>query len=320
MKRATVLAAAVLLSACNAKKITPAEAQNAVQAAGDLHIAAPVSATGLAKPSLPGGAVTDSVAGTPSRFRADTRGLALVFNGTVAWSLGLVRFVTAFPPTHCGTDTCTWGPWSDALATVEWRLTVTKVDDHRFDYAFAGHLKAHAADPFIDVMTGTAYPAGPLRGHGTFTVDRDAALALGTPATDTGKLAVTWSNESGVTIDATFTGFTYTDNNNHLGNARYAYVESATQGDLQVAFRDRSVSPEATLGLHSRWIIPTGEGRGDAAVDTGTTAYAASECWSGSAAGFLVTWWTSNIPGDLPSGDAALCAFPGVAVPPFAAP
>jgi hypothetical protein len=123
-----------------------------------------------------------------------------------------------------------------------------------------------------------------------------------------------------VSIDATFLGFTDTNNGNALGNARYAYAATATQGDLQVAARNRSASPETTLGLHSRWVIPTGEGRGDAVVDTGTATYGASECWSGSAGGFLVTYWTSDIPGDTTSGSDTACAVPGSAVPPFPAP
>jgi hypothetical protein len=143
MKRAIIALAAMLLGACNAAtRISAEEAANAVQAAVGAQITPPVTSAGAVKGAPVSSAVADSVAGDPSQFRRDTRALAIVFNGTVAWSLGLVSLVTHFPPTSCSTDTCTWGPWSDALATVEWRLTVTKVEDRHFDYAFAGHLKA----------------------------------------------------------------------------------------------------------------------------------------------------------------------------------
>ena len=310
MKRALVLLTAAALSACAQKeKISVDEARAAVQSANGIQIAAPGAAATA-------GAQASTV-GDPSGYRGATRALAVAFNGTVAWSVGLVRLVVAFPPTECKDDTCTWGPWSDALAAVEWKLSVTKVERGHFEYAFSGHLKSQPTAPFVAVMSGTAYPESSLRGHGSFVIDNEAARALG--SADTGRLEATYDNRSGLSIGATYTGLT-DGNTGDVGNARYSYTASATQGDLQVAFRNTTADPDATLSLHSRWVIPTGEGRGDASFTQGLLTYNASECWSGSSQGFQVVYWTSNDPAQPTSGNEADCAFSGAQPPSFSAP
>ncbi len=308
MKRALVLLSAALV-ACGQNKIDADEARSAVQSANGIQIAAPgvVSVAGAQA----------SVVGDDSSYRKSTRFLSVAFNSSVAFPLGLVRLVVAFPPTSCQDDACTWGPWSDALAAVEWKLTVTKVAKGHFTYVFAGHLKAQPTAAFVTVMSGTAYPESRLRGHGSFVIDLDAAQALG--ETDTGRLEASYDNRSGLSIEATLVGFT-DQNDGTLGNARYAYLETATLGDLQVAFRNRSANPEATLALHSRWVIPTGEGRGDAYFTQGPLAYNASECWSGSAQAFQVVYWNSNDPAQPESGVESACAFTGAQPPSFQAP
>jgi hypothetical protein len=200
---------------------------------------------------------------------------------------------------------------------VEWKLSVTKVEHGHFTYAFQGHLRAQPAQPFVTVMTGTAFPESALRGHGDFSIDMDAAASLG--GTDTGKLTASYDNRGGLSIEATFLGFTDRSNGN-VGNARYAYLASATQGDLQVAFRNVTADPDATLALRSRWVIPTGQGRGDATFTQGLLTYDASECWSGATAGFKVVYWTSNDPGQPASGNAADCAYDAAQAPAFPAP
>lgn len=316
MKRAILLVAALASAACGkVSPITADEARDAVQSAEGVKIAAP-GAAAAAVEGQPG--VAYSVAGDPSAFRLHTRNLAIVFNGATAWALGLVRLVVAFPPTECKDHSCTWGPWFNPLEPLEWRLTVTKVADGEFDYAFSGHLRATAGAPWVDVMTGTAFPRSRFRGHGSFVIDGDA-LALLDPSKDPGKLSVTWSNEANLSIDATFVGFLDRNNNNHKLNARYAFAESATEGDLKFAFRDLTAGSEAHLKIHSRWVIPTGQGRADARVTNGVLTFSASECWSPAPA-FQVVYWTSNDPAQPPSGDPALCAYPLADVPTFDAP
>lgn len=318
-KRAILLAAACAVAACakNDKPITVEEARSAVQSANGIQMAAPEVA--LAVEGKTEGTVALSAAGSTSTYRIFTRNLAFAFNGVTGFSLGLVRLIVAFPPTECKDSTCTWGPWSNALDPVEYRLTVTKVADGEFDYGFAGHRKSPAGSPWVTVMSGTAFPKSHLVGHGTFVIDAEAALALD-PTGDSGTLSVTWSNEAGNSIQATFVGLTDRNNANHVVNARYSYSDSATQGDLQLAFRDLTADPDATLKLHSRWVIPTGEGRGDAFFTKPPASYNASECWNGSAAGFTVAYWTSSDPSQPASGDPALCAFAEAVPPTFDAP
>jgi len=317
MKRAILLIAALSLVACGKNDITADEARSAVQSAEGIKMEAP----GAAAPMVAGQSdVAYSVAGDPSAFRVHTRNLALAFNGTTAFALGLVRLIVAFPPTACKDSTCTWGPWSNALEPVEWRLTVTKVADGQFEYAFAGHLRAAPGSAWVDVMTGTAFPKSRFRGHGTFVIDGDAALALD-PTRDPGKLSVTWSNEAGIAIEAAFVGLVDRNNGDHKVNARYAYTDNATAGDLKLAFRDLTATSVGHLKIHSRWVIPSGEGRADAMVSNGLLTFTASECWSSAASGFKVVYWTSNDPAQPPSGDAAQCAYAQAAdIPTFDAP
>lgn len=313
MNRAfAVVAAAALAVGCNQKKdITAEEARTAVQSQDGVQISAP----GATAPTSMG-ASEYSVAGTSSEYKRVTRALAATFNGAVVWSLGIVKLVVAFPPTSCKDDTCTWGPWAAGpLAPAEWKLTVTKVADGEFDYAFSAHLRSQPSAPFVPVLYGTAFPKSRLVGHGSFTVDLEAGRAFDDANTDTGRLDVTWSNESDIQVGATFTGCT-DKSNGHRSDAKYAYSQSATQGDLQLAVRDNSATPApATLQLHSRWMMDTGAGRGDAYFDQGVVSYDASECWSGFADGFQVVYWSSNSPALPPSGSESACAFAPAAPP-----
>ena len=307
MTRTIQLLGAALLTACGGTgKLTAEEVRSALPQASDAQINAPNStqtaqATSTGRVALAAGtdARTLSVVGQVSPYFATTVTLAVAVNGSVAWSLGVLRTVVLFPPTSCTADTCTWGPGSHPLDPRDWMLVVTKVDDH-YDYRLSGQLKAQPTG-FVVILSGTAYPgAAPYRGHGSFNVDHEAAQALG--FAETGTLDVSYDNRADLSIGATRLGFT--GSNLHVGNAVYQYAESATGGDLEVAFHD--LTQEARLALHSRWNL-AGAGRGDAAFLNGVVDVSASECWSAAADGFLVVYYDDGL--GVPVGDESACAF-----------
>lgn len=305
MTRTILLLGAALLTACGGTgKLTAEEVRNALPQPSNAQINAPTAAVAQAQPqaravALVAGAEVKSTVGDLSPYFVSTVTLAVAVNGSVAWSLGVLRTVVLFPPTSCAADTCTWGPGSHPLDPRDWMLVVTKVDDH-YDYQLSGQLKAQP-NGFIAILGGTAYPGtAPLRGHGSFRVDHDAAQALG--FSETGTLDVSYDNRVDLSIGAARLGFTGHDL--HTGNAVYQYAERATGGDLEVAFHDLTL--DARLALHSRWDL-AGAGRGDAAFLSGIVEVSASECWSSAATGFKVVYYDDSLVD--PVGDEGACAF-----------
>lgn len=319
MTRALVLFVA-LLAACGNAKLNPDDARAALPQQGDSQIGAPTATVAAA--GAPAGVGTmnaspASVAGDVSGYFVSTVTLAVAVNGSVAWSLGVLRAVVESPPTECDAASCTWGPGSHPLDPRDWKLVVTTAGDH-FDYALSGELKSQPTG-FVTVLSGSAWPgASPRKGHGTFLVDLDSAQALG--FTGTGTLEVSYDNRTDLSIGATFLGFTAQDTG-HKGNAVYAYAESATGGDLQVAFHDLTAAVDPELALHSRWNL-AGAGRGDAAYAQTTPAlsYTASECWSAAAATppFRVVFYVDSTLAT--SGAESDCAFSPAAPPTLSAP
>jgi hypothetical protein len=308
MTRTIFLLAVALLAACGGGKLTADEVRNALPQPQNAQINAPTAtaAAAQAKAAAPTGAQARSAVGQLSPYFVDTVTLAVVVNGSVAWSLGVLRAVVdTFPPTSCAADSCTWGPGSHPLDPRDWKLVVTRVGDH-FDYQLSGQLKSQP-NGFVAILSGSAYPSGmPHRGHGSFQVDHDAAQAIG--YTDTGTLDVTYDNRADVSVGATALGFTGADT--HTGNAVYQYAESATGGDLEVAVHDLTL--DSRLALHSRWNL-AGAGRGDAAFLSGTVDVSASECWSAAADGFKVVFYDDSLV--VPVGVETDCAFMPAAPP-----
>lgn len=313
MKRALVLGA-VLVAACSSPKLDPDAVRGALPQSASTQIAAPTATGGAAAAGALGAGgdlAPASAVGDVSGYFVSTVTLAVAVNGSVAWSLGVLEAVVAMPPTSCKEDSCTWGPGSHPLDPRDWKLTVTRAGDH-FTYDLAGQLKS-APTGFVTVLSGAAWPgAAPHRGHGSFLVDHEAGKALG--FTDTGTLEVEYDNRTDLSIGATFLGFTDANAPYHVGNAVYAYAESPTGGDLQVAFHDLTSTADPRLALHSRWALD-GAGRGDAAYSQASpaAAYSAAECWSPATTSppFRVVFYLDS--SGATSGAEGSCAFaPGV--------
>jgi hypothetical protein len=232
--------------------------------------------------------------------------VALTFNVSTWWTLTLLQLITAFPPTECTPDSCTWGPWTGDRQVV-WRLVVDRAGDG-YSYVLAAH--ASGATDFTPIISGHAFPGSSSnRGHGDFSMDFDASRAVDPTREDHGKLSVTYDNRTFLGVTALFEGAKNSDpaGSPYLDIA-YDYAESATGGDLQFMFQ--GVGSDANLSLATRWLIG-GQGRGDAKYVATGDDHTASQCWLGDAGGFALDYYVVDVTTIIGSNDA--CA-------PFATP
>lgn len=305
-KCASLLAAAALLAACG-KEIDPNDVRDALPKAEAVQIGTPAPATAagtlssaLAGPDQPAPAYA-------SEYAVKSYWMAVTVNVGVWWTLKTIEVITAFRPASCDADRCTWGPWHDDDNF--WQLEVRRSGDG-YAYDLSARPGSLAAAPFAPIVSGIAYPGQDRRhGHGSFTVDFEAAAALdhGTlwQQDSFGTLDVAYDHRTALSVDATFLGARGEDDG-RLMNAVYAFDATGAGGELQVGFRTLEGTPQQ-LSLRTRW-NEAGAGRGDArfyATDgSATVTYEASECWGGAPA-FALTYDT-----DPSFGDASACVYP----------
>jgi len=265
-----------------------------------------------------------------------TVAVTTIINGAVGAVLDLVKTVISYPATSADDQTAVWGPHTDPLSANTWRLTVTRVAPHEFDWKFDGRAKTSTADSdFVTILSGTHTQALDAAGHvmdgfgsGNFTLDWDAAATLPQHDYNVGQAAFTYSRldpSATVAVGVTFTNiFDNCDPNTckthgQIFDALYAY--SATPGDggdLQFGANENfnlATAAIENLSLHSRW-METGAGRSDVQVtggDYGATVNTSSECWDTNFASvFSVTSYDPNDP-NVDWGSESSCAFPSAA-------
>jgi hypothetical protein len=231
--------------------------------------------------------------GLPADYWVLTFGVSSVINGGAAFVGILVRTVIAFPPTSVSNDQAVWGPFSGALDPITWKVTVTRVGGHKYQYVFEGQSKLNPGGPFVTVLSGTHTAAlddvgDPIEGFGTgsFTLDWDARqkLPLANP-NEVGTATYSYARVPGQTasLGAKFhqvkdkdkgtlvdVDYSYTHHQGGSGTMDFSYDAAAQLG-----------MADGRATVRSRW-LPTGAGRADAkltssALPNGATA---SECWS----------------------------------------
>jgi hypothetical protein len=306
-KTLSLAVAAALLAACGSN-LDPNTVRSALPQASTVQIGTP--AADPSSTALTAGQLTQALGQTPSyqsEYATVSYWTAFTVNVGVAFTLDLVKFITALSPTSCDTSSCTWGPWVGDAGLNRYELVVEKQGD-AFAWALSGQ-NAITNAAFVPLVSGIAYP-GPDRDHGkgSFTIDFDAqdALAHG-PAwvkEDFGTVAVQYDNLASISIQATLLGGRDRDPASpDPMNAIYSFTRDPGHGgELQVAFENLSTSE--ILSLRTRW-TGTGAGRADAHYVAGTVDAVASECWAGEALGF-VERYDSTVPfGD----EVADCVF-----------
>lgn len=254
----------------------------------------------MGSPSSSGGASSssalvshDSVAGQDSPFRGLTVVVAVVFNLPTAAFLDLLTHVVEDnEPTSCDATSCTWGPGSGPLETVDYKLVVSHdADGTSFDWQLSGAVKPAGA--FVTFASGIAKP-GPQRHHGSgsFQLDFDKMATLGIAGDATGLMNVTsYSNVGPAQLAVTFTGAKDTDHPTTRNNIVYTYAnDNAGGGDLDFAVHNTTSGDR--FSVHSRW-KNDGRGRADVAGLGSGYDLSLSECWS--AAPFNVTYFSSSL-------------------------
>jgi len=306
MRRLAIPLALALLSACGGNKLTADEVRAAMPQPENAQVGAPgVAVAGTAGQTF--SQIQPSSVSNSDLFNL-TIALSSSVNGGVGGILVLLRTVVAFPPTSCHDDTCTWGPGHAPTDYNDYQLVVTRKDGG-YAYELQGRPLTNPQVGFITFLSGVAHrgPA-PRRGHGSFTLDFDAAAMLDGPhGDDTGHIDVQYDARGQLLVSCQFMGMIDRDNpgvppGTNKVNAAYAFRASASGGDLQVAWRTLPPNAEQTLSVHSRW-DGTGAGRGDVYADA-AGIHTESECWGPNTTAFALVFDSNP-----PTGAESLCAF-----------
>lgn len=224
--------------------------------------------------------------------------------------LAEVAVVTSYPPTSVDGSHAVWGPGGDALDPVEWKLTVTKVADHEFDYEVDGRPHGSTSDAaWTSILTGHGYShAHALYRSGSFTLDGDALEALDPTRSNGGKVAVQYDARSwptNVSADVTTS-----DGSSQWYDVTVAHDQDGGGTLVVTAMADISSPADGkneSVDENSRW-NSSGAGRADVKMSGGdlSSTVLASQCWSSS---FAQTYYTDNANYQPTSGDASTCAF-----------
>jgi|GEM_PF-3993831 len=243
-----------------------------------------------------------------------TRATTASVNGLVGGVLDTVGSISRNPPSAVGPDRAAWGPISDSLSPVAWRLAISRVGPGQYAFQLAVRPKDGGDGDFQPFLQGTsqgASPGGPS--VGTFSVDLGVAQKVdpvGNP--NVGQIVASWQLQTGAReVHVVLQGV-------HGPNA------SPTSADVvSVLFPDSSgalvFDASASLlangqvvqvgRVGSHW-VGTGAGRADAEVhplDGGEGAQL-TECWNANFETVYARAETSTGDGGT-AGDSSACVF-----------
>jgi hypothetical protein len=229
--------------------------------------------------------------------------------------------ILKYPPTTLDQNQAVWGPWEDPLDPVAWKVTITRVADHTFQYTFEGRPRIDPSAAFVIVLAGTHTPALNVRGRplarfgsGSFTLDWDARATLPQPDNNVGKVNYSYEHMSAddtVDIKANFLQVKDDDHPGQRVDANYAFAQ-APKGPGSMDFVFTAPPSTGQTGghalVHSRWQF-SGAGRSDVQLKSleGNLVLSESECWDQTYASvYLLDSW----PGGQSWGSESSCAFP----------
>lgn len=243
-----------------------------------------------------------------------TLATALTLNTGAAFVLVLVRIIVAFPVTSVEGDTLVWGPWHDAGAPGEYKLTARLSDEGVWEWALSGRRFGDASASFKTVVSGEATPGRPRRGSGSFTIDFDIARAIDPGSAGEGQLSVTYDLERDpitLVMDAEKLA-PMPSGGSALQTFHYDYTEKRDRsGELGFAIYGDTDDPGTGWEMsdfRSRWRAD-GAGRADVHVtggDMGSGSATATECWDSH---FLRTYYTDSVAWIPTEGSASSCVF-----------
>ncbi|HMK72094.1 MAG TPA: hypothetical protein VK454_02080 [Myxococcaceae bacterium] len=243
-----------------------------------------------------------------------TRQTTAQVNGIVGGPLDALSTIARTPPAATGADGAAWGPLTDALSPVVWRLVVSRLapGEHAFRLDVRPKSGSDADfQPFLQGASQGPGPAGP--GQGTFSVDLDLAHRLDPVANPAaGQIVAAWNSGGGnreihVHLDGV-----------HLPSEPTTTADLAAvlpadgSGALAFDVEGNLVGGAAALELGqvgSRWNA-AGAGRADAEVQGGDSGAGVllTECWDASFARVFFRG-VGGDGGAATEGDESACVF-----------
>lgn len=320
------VAAAVAAPGCTLEKSDDvSEYREALPEASNVRVAGPESGSGGERTQAGAGAALLADGATEGegtaewyRFTRNVRdGVNLVTGGV----LGSVWFVVHTRPTTVGESYAEWGPYTDALDPVTWRLRVERVADHEYDYRLEGRPRASdSEDDYLTVLEGKGYGRADARhGDGHFVVDLDAQRTLDPDrhGDDAGTLTITHDLPASSRRKLGALPRAITAVIDPPGDAELTIVSNADEdgsGRLDVSGRvDVDESKQTALedvAIVSRFRAD-GAGRADVVIGAGDVpeelgALSVSECWGSD---FFRTYYADSVEASPTEGDPSACVY-----------
>ena len=252
-----------------------------------------------------------------------TRNVRDGINVVTAGVLGSVWFVAHTRPTKVGQDFAEWGPHTEALDPVTWRLRIERVQEHQYRYALEGRPRASRSEAdYLTVVSGTGHGRTDARhGDGEFTIDLDAARALDPArhADDFGTVTIAHDLPASGARLAALPALPreITANLDHPGDAWLTVVSNAHEdgtGRLDVTGSVDVDESKATaleeVEVLSRWRAD-GAGRADGVIAEGDVPktiglISVAECW---ASDFSRVYYSDSVNAEPTAGDPSACVY-----------
>ena len=267
---------------------------------------------------LAGGAEPAATSAEWYRFTRDVRdGVNLVTAGV----LGSVWFVAHTEPTTVGEGYAEWGPYTDALDPVTWRLRIERIEDHEYRYSLEGRPRASRSnDDYLSVLSGTGYGrADDRHGDGEFTVDLDAARTLDPErhADDAGTVTITHDLPPSASRRLGALPREITANIDPPGDAWLTVTSKANEdgsGQLDLSalvdVDDSKTTALEDVAILSRFRAD-GAGRADVVIGEGDVpseigALSIAECWGSD---FSRVYYADSVQAEPTEGDASACVY-----------
>jgi hypothetical protein len=283
---------AIGLLACQPKDEPGAEFTTGVPRASTVAMAVRGSASSDGQALTVEGS-TYALMGQISDWYITTRAVTVSVNAGALAVGTLVKLVTNYPATTVGPDSAVWGPWQGPLDPIEWKVTITRIAPHQYQYQFDGRDKHAQTAPYATVLSGMHSPGLDAQGNemegfgtGSFTLDWDARATLPQPDNNVGTANYTYDHMGPSTVVHIAAKFRQVKDDNQPGkrvDVDYAFVQNpGADGSMDFLYNVPADTTSAGgLGkVHSRWMW-SGAGRSDVSVTTtgSTLTYTLSECW-----------------------------------------
>ncbi|NTX15547.1 hypothetical protein HUA74_05215 [Myxococcus sp. CA051A] len=288
MLRKSLLCASLLLAGCD-----PDSKQDADSFREGLPSKQMVE---VASPGPDGqGLTAASAENQTSEYYVLTVAAAASINGGTLGVLGLIEAIVKHPPSSIQGDVAVWGPHTEALSPITWKLTVTRTDDDTYGWVLAAKAKIEPDTNFKTVLAGSHTAAvdddGERRsgyGSGQFLIDWEKNNSLPGNEGETGvaTMEIRYARTAPNAVASVEADFQVDAGGGTLASANYRFKQApGTGGELDYVVKqnidvDPTRSKLEKLSIKSRW-ERTGLGRSDIKLSGGDLFGEATinECW-----------------------------------------